>query len=60
AGMAEPLYYFGEFDIFAASRLAALVRRTGAHLIHAHTGHAHTLAWLAARKVPVPAVVSRR
>lgn len=60
AGMAEPLHCFGEWDIFAASRLGALAERTGAHLIHAHTSHAHTLAWLAARKTPVPAVVSRR
>jgi glycosyltransferase involved in cell wall biosynthesis len=60
AGMARPLEHFGEFDIFAASRLAHLAESEGAHLIHAHTSHAHTLAWLAARKTPVPAVISRR
>lgn len=60
AGMARPLDHFGEFDIFAASRLTQLAESERAHLIHAHTSHAHSLAWLAARKAPVPAVVSRR
>ncbi len=60
AGMAAPLHHFGEFDIFAAARLANLAERESAHLIHAHTSHAHSLAWLAGRKLPVPVIVSRR
>lgn len=60
AGQAEPLYYFTEFDIFAAARIAERAREMQADLIHAHTGHAHALAYLACRKLPVPCVVSRR
>lgn len=59
-GMAEPLRYFGEFDIFAASRLANLAKKIGADLIHAHTSHAHSLAWLATHRLAIPAVVARR
>lgn len=37
----------GGADPVAAWRLAALARATGADVVHAHTSHAHALAWLA-------------
>ncbi|PKO19790.1 hypothetical protein CVU37_02010 [candidate division BRC1 bacterium HGW-BRC1-1] len=60
AGMAEPLKALGEWDILAASKLSGLARTSGAHLVHAHTSHAHTLTWISALQTGLPAVVSRR
>jgi L-malate glycosyltransferase len=60
AGMAAPLRYACEFDLLAARRLAQLVRESGAQIVHAHTSHAHSLAWLASKIHGVPVVVSRR
>lgn len=42
-----PLPLRGEWDLPSAARLAALVRREGIDILHAHTSHAHTLAVLA-------------
>lgn len=50
----------GEFDIFAARRLARLASESKAAIIHAHTSHAHSLAWLASRWTSARLVVSRR
>ncbi|MCX7019736.1 MAG: glycosyltransferase family 4 protein [bacterium] len=58
--IAAPLRSWGEFDLFAARRLARLARQAGAGILHAHTSHAHTLAWLAARGTGLPVAVSRR
>lgn len=60
AGIALPLKYRGEFDIFAAGKIAVFARDVKADLIHAQTSHAHSLAQMAARKAGVPCVVSRR
>jgi glycosyltransferase involved in cell wall biosynthesis len=59
-GLAVPFNPHGEFDLRAVGRLVALARRTGARLLHAHTSHAHTLAWLAAGVLNLPVVVTRR
>lgn len=60
AGIAHPLRYMSEFDLLAARRLAALAKETKAHLFHAQTSHAHSLAWLASRWARIPVVVARR
>lgn len=60
AGIGVPLSYHGEFDVLAARHIADYVRRNNIQLIHAQTSHAHSLAWLAARRAGVPVVVARR
>ncbi|MFH1239384.1 MAG: glycosyltransferase [bacterium] len=51
----------GEWDIFAAVRLAKIIRRHNIQIIHLHTAHAHTLGSLAARMTPsCKVIVSRR
>lgn len=59
-GMGVPQSGAGEFDIFAAHRLAGAVKRLDADLIHAHTSHAHSMAWMASHFSRVPVIVSRR
>jgi len=41
----------GELDPLAPGRIAAHARALGANLLHAHTGHAHTLGLRAARRL---------
>ncbi len=49
------------WDFRAARILGSLVREHGIDLVHAHTAHAHTLAWLGvARPGLAPVVVTRR
>lgn len=51
----------GEWDLFAAVRLAKIIKRHNIQIIHLHTAHAHTLGALAARVNPgCKVVVSRR
>lgn len=49
-----------EADLSAALRIAALCRRFRAHIIHSHDSHAHWLAGLAALRMRLPHIVSRR
>lgn len=48
----------GEWDIFSARRIKRIVREQKIDLIHAHSGHGHTLAVLASAGVPI--IVSKR
>lgn len=50
----------GEWDLFASAAIAREARAFGATLLHAHTGHAHTLGLRAARRSGLPLVVTRR
>lgn len=47
-----------EYDPFAAAALARFVRREGIQIVHAHTAHAASLAFLCARKARI--VITRR
>ncbi|GIX45199.1 MAG: glycosyl transferase [Candidatus Sumerlaea sp.] len=60
ANVAIPWRVRSEFDPVAIANLISHVRRFRPQLIHAHTSHAHSIAWLAARFVGLPVVVSRR
>jgi len=60
ANVAIPWKVRSEFDPVAVANLISHVRRYRPQLIHAHTSHAHSIAWLAARFVGLPVVVSRR
>jgi L-malate glycosyltransferase len=55
-----PLSPLAEFDPVAVLRLRRAARALGAHVMHAHTGHAVGLAALAARGTGVRIVVTRR
>lgn len=55
-----PLTPLTEFDPVAVLRLRRAVHVRGAHLVHAHTGHAVGLAALATRGSSVPMVLTRR
>ncbi len=58
---ASLLAFRGEWDLATAWRLRQLVRQERIDLIHAHSGHGHTLAVLAATLgAGVPIVVSKR
>ncbi|GBF50038.1 glycosyltransferase [Leptospira ryugenii] len=51
----------GEWDFKAAKQIRNLCKSQEAKLIHAHTGHAHTLSLLAKRNhLKIPLIVSRR
>jgi glycosyltransferase involved in cell wall biosynthesis len=62
----EEIRFRGEFDLLAPGRIARLARAMGANIIHAHTGHAHTLGLRAVRRLanreinPVRLVTTRR
>lgn len=51
-----------ELDLAAAWRIARIARREGCNILHAHTAHAHMLAWLARAvfRAPCHVVVHRR
>jgi L-malate glycosyltransferase len=57
---ALPVTMRGEFDVLAAWKLRRIIARHGITLVHAHDAHAHSIARLAVRKMPVALVVSRR
>ncbi len=48
------------WDFKSVRILRGIARDWRPHLLHAHTGHGHTLGWLTARRTGVPLVVSRR
>lgn len=50
----------GEFDPFAVGRLIRLARQNEIALLHAHTSHGHTLAWIAGSILNLPVIVTRR
>jgi len=52
----------GEADLQAALNIARIAHRTGSNILHAHTAHAHGLAWAASNlwKAPCKLVVHRR
>ncbi len=64
--IALPLKMFGELDLFAAWRIVGHIRNFCPDVLHAHTGHAHTLALFAAYfarlvyGLRIPVVISRR
>ncbi len=55
-----PMKLRGELDLLSALRLRRLLKGGAYDLIHAHTSHGHTLAVLAAARLGVGIVVSRR
>ncbi len=56
-----PLNMRSEYNVRTILRLRRLIKQEGIALCHAHTAHAHSLAWGAtARTLAVPVVVSRR
>lgn len=56
-----PIRMLGEYDIFAARKIAKIVTANHVNLIHTHTGAAHGLGLLTKRLTPqVKLVVSRR
>jgi len=61
AGIGVPMpVKYGEWDLAASRLIATTAESMGAHLIHAQTSHAHSLALRAARRLDIPLVVSRR
>ena len=55
-----PLRMHGEIDFFAAYRLRKLLRKYRYDIIHCHTSHAHTLAFLASWGTTIRRLVTRR
>lgn len=56
-----PLKMRSEYNVRTILSLRRLIKHEGIALCHAHTAHAHSLAWGAtARTLAVPVVVSRR
>ena len=53
----EPAY---GWDLKTVRILRGVARDWQPDLLHAHTGHAHTLGWLTARQTGTPLIVSRR
>lgn len=50
----------GEWDISSAMRLRAYLKREKVDIVHAHTAHAHMIAYMAALGLKTRIVVSRR
>ncbi len=51
----------GEWDLFAAVRLAKIIKKNNIQIIHGHTAHAHTLGTLAAKiNSKCKVIISRR
>lgn len=59
-GLTCPVKMRSEFDLAAVRNIVKCARQTQAQILHAQTGHAHTLALLAGRWANLPVVVSRR
>jgi glycosyltransferase involved in cell wall biosynthesis len=55
-----PLRMHGEIDFIAAYRIRKLIREHQYDIIHCHTSHAHTLAFLASWGTNVRRLVTRR
>jgi glycosyltransferase involved in cell wall biosynthesis len=55
-----PLAPLSEVDPRAVARLRGVIRREGVQIVHAHTGHAVSLAALATLRSPARVVVTRR
>lgn len=51
----------GEWDVWAAGKLARLLQDESIHIVHLHTAHAHTLGLMAAQWAKVPVrILTRR
>jgi glycosyltransferase involved in cell wall biosynthesis len=50
----------GRFDFVMAARLASLITRHGAQVVHAHKGREQALAFWASCFTPIPALVANR
>jgi glycosyltransferase involved in cell wall biosynthesis len=55
-----PVAMRGEADAIAGLRIRRLIRKIGYSIIHAHTSHAHTIAYLASVGTAVRRLVTRR
>jgi glycosyltransferase involved in cell wall biosynthesis len=55
-----PFTAASDLDLFAVRRLAGILRREHADVVHLHTGRAAWIGGLAAKLARVPAVVTRR
>jgi glycosyltransferase involved in cell wall biosynthesis len=55
-----PVAMHGEVDLFAICRLRIHIKRFNYDIIHSHTSHAHTLAFLASLGIRTRLLVSRR
>ncbi len=55
-----PVRTRGEVDLGACRRIRRLIGRHGVDLLHAHTSHAHSLAFWASLGLPVRRLVTRR
>ncbi|MGB9691325.1 MAG: glycosyltransferase family 4 protein [Candidatus Sumerlaeaceae bacterium] len=60
SNLVKPLVIRNELDPIALAQLVQLVRKHEIDLLHAHTSHAHALAWLAGNLTNRPVVVTRR
>jgi glycosyltransferase involved in cell wall biosynthesis len=55
-----PVRTRGEADVLACRRIRRLIAQNGCDLLHAHTSHAHSLAFWASLGLPVRRLVTRR
>jgi glycosyltransferase involved in cell wall biosynthesis len=55
-----PVAMHGEVDLIAAGRIRALIQKYNYDVIHSHTSHAHTLAFVASLGLKVRRLVTRR
>jgi len=55
-----PISMRGEIDLAAAFRIRALIKRYHCDILHSHTSHAHSLAFLASIGTGVKRLVTRR
>ena len=55
-----PISMRGETDLAAVFQIRCLVRKGRYHIVHSHTSHAHTLAFLASAGIQTVRLVTRR
>jgi glycosyltransferase involved in cell wall biosynthesis len=55
-----PMDMRGEVDLIAARRMRALIKKSNYDVIHSHTSHAHTLAFVASLGLKIRRLVTRR
>jgi glycosyltransferase involved in cell wall biosynthesis len=55
-----PVAMRGEIDLAAAYRIRKLIKTQNCNIIHSHTSHAHSLAFLASIGSGIPRLVTRR
>jgi glycosyltransferase involved in cell wall biosynthesis len=55
-----PVVMRGEADLFAGMRIRRLIKKYSYSIIHSHTSHAHTIAYLASVGTAVRRLVTRR